>query len=147
MPVPEYLLAMKCLAARIDGTADEPSDVADIRYLIRYLVLKSAAEVLDVVALYYPANQIPVKTQYLGQARIANCRGSVANDGTPLIKSEWIKWLLFKAGSGGYARMLMNRAIVVTDGGLGAVAPEEAGRSVGVRLVSESLLRSRENVH
>jgi len=35
MPVPEYLLAMKCMAARIGGTADEPSDVADITYLIR----------------------------------------------------------------------------------------------------------------
>jgi hypothetical protein len=65
MPVPEYLLAMKCMAARLGGTADEPSDVADIRFLIRHLALESAAEVLDVVALYYPASRIPVKTQYL----------------------------------------------------------------------------------
>jgi len=65
MPVPEYLLAMKCMAARLGGTADEPSDVADIRFLIRHLALQSAAEVLDVVALYYPASRIPVKTQYL----------------------------------------------------------------------------------
>ncbi len=34
MPVPEYLLAMKCMAARIGGTTDEPSDVADIVFLI-----------------------------------------------------------------------------------------------------------------
>lgn len=33
--VPEYLLAMKCLAARVGGTDDEPSDVADIIFLIR----------------------------------------------------------------------------------------------------------------
>jgi hypothetical protein len=65
MPVPEYLLAMKCMAARLGGTGDEPSDVADIRFLIRHLSLKSAVDVLDVVALYYPANRIPVKTQYL----------------------------------------------------------------------------------
>lgn len=65
MPVPEYLLAMKCMAARIGTTGDEPSDVADIRFLIRHLRLKSAAEVLDLVAQYYSAQRIPVKTQYL----------------------------------------------------------------------------------
>jgi hypothetical protein len=65
MPVPEYLLAMKCMAARIGGTADEPSDVADIIFLIRHLKLKSAKEVLDLVGQYYPASRIPVKTQYL----------------------------------------------------------------------------------
>lgn len=65
MPVPEYLLAMKCMAARIGGTTDEPSDVADITFLIRHLKLKSAKEVLDLVGQYYPANRIPVKTQYL----------------------------------------------------------------------------------
>lgn len=65
MPVPEYLLAMKCMAARIGGTTDEPSDVADIVFLVRHLKLKSAREVLDLVGQYYPANRIPVKTQYL----------------------------------------------------------------------------------
>lgn len=65
MPVPEYLLAMKCMAARIGGTTDEPSDVADIVFLIRHLQLKSARDALDLVGQYYPANRIPVKTQYL----------------------------------------------------------------------------------
>jgi hypothetical protein len=65
MPVPEYLLAMKCMASRIAGTTGEQSDVADIIFLIRHLEMKSAGAVLDVVAQYYPANQIPVKTQYL----------------------------------------------------------------------------------
>jgi hypothetical protein len=65
MPVPEYLLAMKCMAARIGGTADEPSDVTDIIFLIRHLRLKSAQQVLDLVGQYYPANRLPVKTQYL----------------------------------------------------------------------------------
>ncbi len=65
MPVPEYLLAMKCMAARIAGTSDEPTDVADIAFLIRHLNLKSAPEVLDLVGQYYPANRIPVKTQFL----------------------------------------------------------------------------------
>jgi hypothetical protein len=65
MPVPEYLLAMKCMAARLGGTGNEPSDVADIVFLVRYLHLKTASEVLDLVGQYYPANRIPVKTQYL----------------------------------------------------------------------------------
>ncbi|HVU27772.1 MAG TPA: hypothetical protein VHG71_08575 [Verrucomicrobiae bacterium] len=65
MPVPEYLLAMKCMAARIGGTENEPSDVADIGFLIRHLKLKTAKEVLDLVGQYYPASRIPVKTQYL----------------------------------------------------------------------------------
>jgi hypothetical protein len=65
MPVPEYLLAMKCMAARIGATTGEPSDVSDIIFLVRHLKLKSASEVLDLVGQYYPSNQIPVKTQYL----------------------------------------------------------------------------------
>lgn len=65
MPVPEYLLAMKCMAARIASGTDEATDVADIRFLIRHLGLESAQEVLDLVAHYYPASRIPVKTQYL----------------------------------------------------------------------------------
>ena len=65
MPVPEYLLAMKCMAARVGGTTDEPSDVADILFLVRHLGLQSAKEVLDLVARYYPENRISVKTQYL----------------------------------------------------------------------------------
>lgn len=71
MPVPEYLLAMKCMAARISGTTDEPSDVADITFLIRHLQLKSAKEALDLVGQYYPANRIPVKTQYLVEGLFA----------------------------------------------------------------------------
>lgn len=65
MPVPEYMLAMKCMAARVAGVEGEASDVADIIFLIRHLRLGSAKEVLDLVGLYYPANRIPVKTQFL----------------------------------------------------------------------------------
>jgi hypothetical protein len=65
MPVPEYLLAMKCMAARIGKVADEPSDVSDIIFLVHHLKLESASEVLDLVGRYYPANRIPVKAQYL----------------------------------------------------------------------------------
>lgn len=65
MPVPEYLLAMKCMAARLGSTAGEGSDVPDILFLIRHLRLISAQAVLEIVGQYYPSNRIPVKTQYL----------------------------------------------------------------------------------
>src|ERR1700679_3276472 len=65
MPVPEYLLAMKCMAARLGGPSGEQSDVPDIVFLIRPLRLNSARAVLDLVAQYYPANLIQIKTQYL----------------------------------------------------------------------------------
>jgi hypothetical protein len=65
MPVPEYLLAMKCMAGRVGGTGDEISDVPDIISLIRHLKLTSAEAVLELVARYYPPGRIPIKTQYL----------------------------------------------------------------------------------
>jgi hypothetical protein len=65
MPVPEYLLAMKCMASRLGGTVGEASDLADIVFLIRHLRLGSAEAVLSLVGQYYPPNRIPVKTQYL----------------------------------------------------------------------------------
>jgi len=65
MPVPEYLLAMKCMASRLGGTGGESSDLPDIIFMIRHLGLKSAEAVLGIVAQYYPANRIPVRTQYL----------------------------------------------------------------------------------
>ena len=61
MPVPEYLLAMKCVAARSGETAAETSDIV---FLVRHLNLRSAKEVWDLVGQYFPANRIPVKTQH-----------------------------------------------------------------------------------
>jgi hypothetical protein len=65
MPVPEYLLAMKCMAARLGGTEGEQSDLPDIRFLIKHLGLQSPNAVLDLVRKYYPAERIPVRTQYV----------------------------------------------------------------------------------
>ena len=65
MPVPEYLLAMKCMAARLGGAAGEYSDLPDIRFLIKHLELRSAEAVLDLVRKYYPSDRIPVRTQYI----------------------------------------------------------------------------------
>lgn len=65
MPTPEYLLAMKCLASRIESTEKKGGDVQDITFLIRHLKLKSAPEVMEIVAKYCPPNRIPLKAQYL----------------------------------------------------------------------------------
>ena len=71
MPVPEYLLAMKCMASRIGAMEGESDDVADIVFLIRHLKLKTAQAVMDIVSAYYPANKIPVKAQYLVEGLFA----------------------------------------------------------------------------
>ena len=65
MPVPEYLLAMKCMASRVGGTDGEGSDIPDILFLIRHLGLQNARAVLDLVGQYDPENRIPMRTQYL----------------------------------------------------------------------------------
>lgn len=64
-PTPEYLLAMKCLAARLPAGADERGDEADIRFLARRLGIASAQEAMDLVLRYYPAERIPPRTQFL----------------------------------------------------------------------------------
>jgi hypothetical protein len=53
------LLAMKCAAAR---TA---ADVDDIRFLANLLGLHSAAEVLQIVVAYFPADRLPVRVRLL----------------------------------------------------------------------------------
>jgi len=57
----EYLLAMKCLAMRI---GEEFYDIEDVRYLIRYLNIKSYNEALDMITKYYPLERFPQKTLY-----------------------------------------------------------------------------------
>jgi hypothetical protein len=60
VPVPEYLLAMKCLAFRI---GPEFHDEDDVRYLLRFLNLERAEDALAIVERYYPAERVPVKTR------------------------------------------------------------------------------------
>jgi hypothetical protein len=59
---PAYLLAMKCLAARI---GEEFHDIDDIRYLLRYLNIDNAQDAKTVITRYYPLEQFPQKTLYL----------------------------------------------------------------------------------
>lgn len=71
MPVPEYLLAMKCLASRISTVEGEADDVSDIVFLIRHLRLKNVKAVMDIVGAYYPKDKVPVKAQYLVEGLFA----------------------------------------------------------------------------
>lgn len=71
MPTAEYLLAMKCMASRIGSVENDADDVNDIIFLIRHLGLKNAANVMELVAAYYPPDRIPVKSQYLVEGLFA----------------------------------------------------------------------------
>ncbi len=59
---PAYLLAMKCLSARI---GEEFHDVDDIRFLLRALNLDSREQAREVIGRYYPLDRFPQKTFYL----------------------------------------------------------------------------------
>lgn len=59
VPEPDYLLAMKTLAARVDA-----SDREDVRFLVKALGLKGPAEVLDILLKYYPKERIKPATQF-----------------------------------------------------------------------------------
>jgi hypothetical protein len=61
MPVPEYLLAMKCVAFRL---GPEFHDEDDVRYLIRYLNIERADDALSIVERYFPPERIPPKTRF-----------------------------------------------------------------------------------
>jgi hypothetical protein len=59
VPEPDYLLAMKTLAARVDTT-----DKGDVQLLIKLLGLKTAEEVFTILEKYYPRQQIKPATQF-----------------------------------------------------------------------------------
>lgn len=59
VPEPDYLLAMKVLAARADTM-----DRTDVELLINALKLKSADEVFTILENYYPRQQIKPATQF-----------------------------------------------------------------------------------
>ena len=83
MPVPEYLLAMKCMSAR---TGESIRDLEDAMFLIRHLRLESASQALSMVEAYYPADQITVKTQYFVEAafeELTSTRQSAMSDVAP----------------------------------------------------------------
>ena len=74
-PTDRYLLAMKCLAARVPGY-DTGGDRADISFLLRRLGIQSAEAALEIVGAYYPRERIGVKTQYLVEEILAEINAS-----------------------------------------------------------------------
>jgi hypothetical protein len=59
--IPEYLLAMKCLAFRL---GPEFQDESDVRFLLRYLNVERYETAVEVITRYYPAQRFPQKTLY-----------------------------------------------------------------------------------
>lgn len=59
VPEPDYLLAMKILASRVEAT-----DKQDVQFLINLLGLKSAQEVFSILEKYYPRQRIKPATQF-----------------------------------------------------------------------------------
>ncbi|HEU0202551.1 MAG TPA: hypothetical protein VFR86_19235 [Burkholderiaceae bacterium] len=62
-PTDEYLLAMKCLAARAADYATD-GDRRDVELLVRRLNLRTAEDVFQVIAAYYHDRVIPARTRY-----------------------------------------------------------------------------------
>ena len=60
VPAPEYLFAMKCMAMRPEGI-EGSHDVSDIEALALRVGIRDAAEALELVAAFYPADRIPPK--------------------------------------------------------------------------------------
>ena len=73
-PTTRYLLAMKCMAARV-ADYDTVGDKMDIIHLCNSLDIRTFDEVLNLVEDYYPPDRIPIKTQYFIQEIIEEMKG------------------------------------------------------------------------
>lgn len=73
-PTSRYLLAMKCMAARI-AAYDTVGDQADVLHLCRELGIDTTEDVLKIVDGYYPVAKIPIKTQYFIEEVVAELKG------------------------------------------------------------------------
>lgn len=62
-PTPEYMLALKCMAMRIDDP-DGASDIEDIKHLLEILDVNGTDEVMDIVEHYFPKGRVSAKVQF-----------------------------------------------------------------------------------
>lgn len=60
IPSAEYMLAMKCVSARLTGS----KDIEDVIFLLNYLKIKSVEQTLTIIQKYFPPNRILPKTKY-----------------------------------------------------------------------------------
>jgi hypothetical protein len=63
-PSAEYLLAMKCMAARATGP-ETSGDKNDIMLLIKHLNLKTTDKVIENLTRFFPPDRILPKTQFM----------------------------------------------------------------------------------
>ncbi|MGE0047729.1 MAG: DUF6036 family nucleotidyltransferase [Acidithiobacillus sp.] len=63
VPKAEYLLAMKCMAMRLDSP-DGHNDADDIKSLVAVVGVKSKKDLCDTVERYYPRDKIPSKVYF-----------------------------------------------------------------------------------
>lgn len=73
-PTTRYLLAMKCMSARV-ADYDTAGDRKDIIHLCKDLNLTTATQVFDIIEGYYPTARIPVRSQYFIEEIIADLKG------------------------------------------------------------------------
>ena len=70
VPTTPYMLAMKCLAARV-GAVDDRSD---IKFLIKRLDLKSPEEVIGIIENYYPPERIKERAYEIIETVLADLK-------------------------------------------------------------------------
>jgi len=70
-PTAEYMLAMKCMASRVAYTDAEPGDIADIRFLLAHLRIRTVSDALAIVERFYPPGRIPPRTSYVLESILA----------------------------------------------------------------------------
>ncbi len=73
-PITSYLLAMKCMAARV-AEYDTVGDKDDIKHLCKNLGVETPEEVLHIVERYYERSRIHVKTLYFIEEALAEMKG------------------------------------------------------------------------
>ncbi len=71
-PTAEYLLAMKCLAARSEEVSEDRNDV---EFLARRLGLKTEESVFAIIEKFYPLERIHVKSRYFVSEIISGLAG------------------------------------------------------------------------
>jgi hypothetical protein len=73
-PATRYLLAMKCMAARV-AEYDTVGDKNDIIHLCKDLGIDSSSDVFAILEQYYPTSRIPIKSKYFIEEIIEEMNG------------------------------------------------------------------------
>jgi hypothetical protein len=73
-PITSYLLAMKCMAARV-ADYDTAGDKEDIKHLCKNLGVETSEDVLSIVERYYPRSRIHVRTRYFIEEALEEMKG------------------------------------------------------------------------